>query len=317
MPSFVQSVDNRTRLAGTNRLEVLLFTLGDAAANARAELYGINVFKVREIMHPPEITRAPDVPVAVEGIVNIRGVVIPVIDLARFCGIQSSEKPKLLIVTEYNNNVQGFLVRSVANLERLDWGNVKAPPPMLTNRMGGLVTAVAELTDGRLVMLMDVEKVLAETAGLYDDNTLYEGIRSRASGEATVLFADDSSVARGQIAKTLDRMGFKHVGSRNGAEAWVKLNELAERAEFAGRKVSDEVRLIITDVEMPEMDGYVFTRKIKNDPRFGKIPVVMHSSLSARANEELGKSVGADAYVSKFRPRDLAATIEAILAQRA
>jgi two-component system chemotaxis response regulator CheV len=314
MPSFVRSVDHRTRLAGTNRLEVLLFTLGDAAENARPELFGINVFKVREIMYPPEITRAPDMPVAVEGIVNIRGVVIPVIDLATFCSIQARGKPKLLIVTEYNNNVQAFLVRSVVNLERLDWGNVKAPPPMLTNHMGGLVTAVAELPDGRLVMLMDVEKVLADTAGLYDDNALYEGIDSRANGEATVVFADDSSVARGQIASTLDRMGFKHVGARNGAEAWRKLTELAEREALTGRAVEDEVRLIITDVEMPEMDGYVFTRKVKEDPRFGKIPVIMHSSLSARANEELGMSVGADAYVSKFRPRDLAATIEAILA---
>lgn len=100
------------------------------------------------------------------------------------------------------------------------------------------------------------------------------------------------------------------------SEAWSKLNELAKRAEFASGAVENEVRLIITDVEMPKMDGYVFTRKVKDDPRFGRIPVVMHSSLSPRANEELGKSVGADAYVSKFRPRDLAATIEAILAEQ-
>ena len=316
MTGFVQSVDERTGLVGANRLEVLLFTLDDKRSGRHAEWFGINVFKVREVMHPPEITRAPDMPDAVEGIVSIRGAMVPVIDLARYCGIQSGEGPKILMVTEYNKNVQGFLVRSVTTIERLSWQEVKAPPQMLANRMGGLVTAVAELEDGRLVMILDVEKVLAETAGLYDDDSLYEGLPSHESARIRVLFADDSRVARGQITKTLDRMGLQYLATSNGAEAWEKLNELAGDAQAVGRSITDEIDFVLTDVEMPEMDGYVLTRKLKEDPRFRKIPVIMHSSLSTAANQETGKRVGADAYVPKFRPQELAATLDGLIAAR-
>jgi two-component system chemotaxis response regulator CheV len=310
MSGLMQSVDERTRLAGTNRLEVLLYSLGQNAETGRDEVFGINVFKVREVMHVPEITRAPDMPDGVEGVVSLRGEMVPVINLTTFCGVQTDKKPEILMITEYNKHVQGFLVHAVDTIERLDWGDVKAPPAMLANRLGGLVTAVAELKDQRLVMIMDVEKVLAETAAFYDDESIYDGIRSRENGETiTVLFADDSVVARGQIARTLEHMGIKQIGVNNGAEAWEKLIEIAERSEASGRLVTDEVQLILTDVEMPEMDGYVLTSKIKEDPRFKEIPVVMHSSLTAEANQALGKGVGADAYVPKFEPQELAATL--------
>ena len=210
------------------------------------------------------------------------------------------------MVTEFNEQVQGFMVNSVDTIERLDWNEVKAPPPMLVNRLGGLVTAVAELGDKRLLIILDVEKVLAETMEFYQDESIFDNIDSLEGENITVLFADDSSVARAQIVKTLDRMGFDHLDTVNGVEAWVKLNELAEQAESAGLSVKDKIQLILTDVEMPEMDGYVLTRKIKSDPRFKDIPIVMHSSLTSDTNQELGKGVGADAYVSKFDPRALA-----------
>ncbi len=314
MSKLMQSVDERTQLAGTNRLEVLLFNLGEDVKTGRNELFGINVFKVREVMHIPEITHAPDMPDAVEGIVSLRGTMVPVINLPKFCGIQTDQTPEILMITEYNKQVQGFLVHSVDTIERLDWNIVKAPPAMLANQLGGLVTAVAELSEKRLVMIMDVEKVLAETASLYDDESIYDGIKTRDHGqEITVLFADDSVVARGQISRTLERMGIKHISAQNGAEAWQKLNEIAERTEALGRPITDEIRLILTDVEMPEMDGYVLTRKVKDDPRFSGIPVVMHSSLTADANQNLGRGVGADAYVPKFQPLELAATLDKMI----
>ena len=314
MSKLMQSVDARTQLAGNNRLEVLLFSLGRDRQSGREEVFGINVFKIREVMHIPEITHAPDMPDAVEGMVSLRGNMVPVVNLSDFCNVQSSEAPEILMITEYNKHVQGFLVHSVDTIERLNWDDVKAPPPMIVSRLGGLVTAVAELQDKRLVMIMDVERILAETTGFYDNEDIYSGIEAQKSADVTtVLFADDSSVARDQIVRTLDHMGIKHVGVTNGAEAWEKLNEIAEVSESLGEKVTDKVNFILTDVEMPEMDGYVLTRKIKADERFKSIPVVMHSSLTAEANQALGKGVGADAYVPKFEPRELAATLEKLL----
>ena len=314
MSKLMQSIDARTQLAGTNRLEVLLFSLGKNLSSGREEVFGINVFKVREVMHIPEITHAPDMPKAVEGMVSLRGNMVPVINLSEFCNLQADDQPEILMITEYNKHVQGFLVHSVDTIERLNWDEVKAPPSMITSRLGGLVTAVSELQDKRLVMIMDVEKVLAETAGFYEDRNIYNGIQShKAGGNVTVLFADDSSVARGQIERTLEHMGVRYIGVTNGAEAWEKLNELAEQASAEGVKLTDTVNFILTDVEMPEMDGYVLTRKIKSDDRFKDIPVVMHTSLTAEANQCLGKGVGADAYVPKFEPKELAATLEELL----
>lgn len=314
MANFIQSVDDRTQLAGTNRLEVLLFSLGKDVGTDRDEVFGINVFKVREVMHVPEITHAPDMPESVEGMVSLRGAMVPVINLQKFCGVVTEEKPKILMVTEYNKNVQGFLVHSVDNIERLDWDEVKAPPPMLASRLGGLVTAVAELQNKKLVMIMDVEKVLADTAGLYDDDNLFDGIDKHDKSEGiTVLFADDSIVARDQIKKTLEQMGLNYIVAKNGAEAWTRLKDIAEKADSSGRNVTDYVNIILTDVEMPEMDGYVLTRKVKADPRLKELPVIMHSSLTAEANQALGKGVGADAYVPKFKPTELSATLDEMI----
>jgi len=313
MTSFINSVDQRTQLAGANRLEVLLFSLGQDTGTAREEVFGINVFKVREVMHVPEITRAPDMPDAVEGMVSLRGTMVPVINLQKFCGVVCEARPKILMVTEYNKHIQGFLVDSVETIERLSWEDVKTPPPMVTSRLGGLVTAVAELGDKRLVMIMDVEKVLAETAKFYDEELLFEEVDVYDKREVHGFFADDSSVARKQIAMTLDRMNIKHTCAVNGAEAWERLRELADRADAAGRPVTEYVDFVLTDVEMPEMDGYVLTQKIKGDPRFKDVPVLMHSSLTAEANQALGKGIGDDAYVPKFEPRELAQALIRVL----
>ena len=162
--NFIQSVDERTRLAGANRLEILLFSLGKDENTGREEVFGINVFKIREVMHVPNVTHAPDMPPGVKGMVSLRGQMIPVIDLAHFCEMNVIEQPNVLIVTEFNRATQGFLVSSVEQILRMEWNEIKVPPSMLANRMGGLVTAVTELPDQRIVMVIDVEKVLAETS---------------------------------------------------------------------------------------------------------------------------------------------------------
>ncbi len=313
--NMLQSVDERTSLAGTNRLEVLLFSLGKDIENNREEVFGINVFKVKEVMHVPEITRAPDMPESVEGMISLRGITIPVINLPKYCGIPVEEKPEIMIITEYNKRVQGFLVHSVDSIQCLAWEDVRVPPSMMGSQHSGLVTAVTEVPDKGLIMIMDVEKVLSDAAGFYDEDSIYDGIPSVGDESITVLFADDSGVARGQIRRTLEEMGVKYISAVNGRDAWEKLNEIAARTEVQGGTVKEKVQFILTDIEMPEMDGYVLTRKIKDDDRFKGIPVIMHSSLSAEANQNLGEGMGADAYVAKFEPRELAATLVKMMSE--
>ena len=312
MSNFLKSVDDRTGLAGANRLEILLFSLGVDQNSGREEMFGINVFKVREVLRVPEIVRAPDMPPGVEGMVSLRGVMIPVINLAHFCDVNVSSKPDALIVTEYNYNMQGFLVASVDQIIRMEWSAIKEPPAMMAHRHGGLVTAVADLQDDRIVMILDVEKILDETTGRTADPHLFEGIE-KVDIPARMFFADDSSVARTQIEMTMDRLGIQHISAKNGKQAWEMLSKIAAEAEAEGLTVADKLDFILTDVEMPEMDGYVLTKKIKGDKRFNGVPVIMHSSLSAAANSNIGKSVGADAYVGKFKPRDLADVLIPIL----
>jgi two-component system chemotaxis response regulator CheV len=306
--NFIQSVDERTKLAGANRLEILLFSLGRDKATGREEVFGINVFKVREVMNLPEITKAPDMPPGVKGMVSLRGNTIPVVDLAHFCNLDIDEPPGILVVTEYNKGIQGFLVHSVEQIIRMEWNDIKVPPAMMAHRMGGLVTAVSELQDKRLVMILDVEKILAETSNLGIDPADLATVE-KLDVDATVLFADDSSVARKQIETTLDHMGVKHIAAKNGIEAWDKLKEIADRADASHVPTHEMISLILTDVEMPGMDGYVLTKKVKESGRFKGIPVIMHSSLSADANVDIGRAVGADDYVPKFDARELAAML--------
>ncbi len=315
MSELLKNIDARTRLAGTNKLEILLFSLGTDLRTGRTETFGINVFKVREVRRTPPITAAPEMPSSVEGMVSLRGVLVPVVDLAKYAGMGIDTPRDIMIVTEYNGHTQGFLVEAVDTILRLDWSQMRVPPDMLTANLGGLVTAVTELPGPKLVMLLDVEKVLSETTR-YDDEFLFKGIEPIVADEpVTVYFADDSSVARKQIERTLDALGVRYVGSVNGRQAWEELEKLASYASSSGRKVKDMLALILTDVEMPEMDGYILTKRIKTDPRFEGVPVIMHSSLSGMSNQQLGRSVGVDEYVAKFEPQRLAEVLRRLITQ--
>lgn len=312
MSELLKNIDARTRLAGTNKLEILLFSLGTDIRTGREETFGINVFKVREVMRTPQVTAAPDMPAAVKGMVSLRGILVPVVDLADFIGMQTETPREIMIVTEYNGHTQGFLVQSVDTILRLDWARMRVPPEMLTANLGGLVTAVTELQDNRLVMMLDVERILSETAK-YDDDMVFATIQPLGKEGMTVLYADDSSVARGQIEKTLNVLGIRGISAMNGRQAWDELQKIASYADASHRPVKEFVQLILTDVEMPEMDGYILTKNIKSDPRFNGIPVLMHSSLSSMSNMQLGKSVGVDEYVPKFEAQRLAETLSRLL----
>ena len=304
--TLLDSIDARTRLAGSNKMEVLLFNLGTR------EIFGINVFKVREVGRTPHITKTPNMPRGVEGLISLRGNVIPVISLAAFMdtkGNQQAGLGKTMMVAEYSKRTLGFLVNEVDRIIRVDWDRVKAPESVLAANQG-LITAVIELEGDVLVSILDVEQILANAFG---EAIIVDIPPARIVGDACVFFVDDSVVARRKITEVLDKLGVKHKHATNGAEAWTRLQAIATHAQQVGTDVQDEVRVILVDAEMPEMDGYVLTKQIKADSRFDGVPVLMHSSLSSEANRARGKSVGADGYVVKFDAEMLADTLRPLL----
>ncbi|MBY0578174.1 MAG: chemotaxis protein [Burkholderiales bacterium] len=300
--TLLASIDARTTLAGSNKMEILLFSLGTC------ETFGINVFKIREVTKTPPITKTPNMHPGVVGIISLRGNIIPVLNLISFLNIEKKEGiGQTMMVTEYSRQTQGFLVDSVDRIIRVDWERVKSPETMLTGNEG-LITSVTELDDGRLVSILDVEQILVQAFGETDIPNVAP---VQNEGETTVFFVDDSMVARKEIMQVLDKLGVKHYQANNGREAWDKL--LAMAAQETEIPLSEKLKLILVDAEMPEMDGYVLTRNIKSDARFSGIPVVMHSSLSSEANRAMGKNVGVDDYVAKFNPTILAETMRQFL----
>ncbi len=296
-------IDARAGLAGTNKMEILLFNLGSE------EKFGINVFKVKEVSQAGKITRTPNMPHGVDGIVSLRGHVMPVLNLATLMGIAPSIPYQTMMVAEYNMHVLGFLVESVDRIIRVDWEKVRPADGMLSDK-GALITAITELPDGTLVSLLDVEQILSNAFG----EAIVGNVEPIESGhELCVFFADDSMVARRKIAEVLDKMGVKHIQANSGREAWDRLKTMADAAQSAGTPLHDQIQVILTDAEMPEMDGYVLTQNIKADHRFDGIPVVMHSSLSSDANRAMGRRVGVDYYVSKFDSIVLSTTLRPLL----
>lgn len=299
MSTLMKEVDARTRLAGANRLELLLFHL------ATDELYGINVFKVREVMKLPPLTRMPEADARIEGMTNLRGQTLPVISLRRALGLGETQTEGKVIIAEYNQSLQGLHVGGVDRIMRASWDQIKPPPMLVRNNTQGAVTAVTILDDGRMVLILDVEKILADICPRPDEE-VYAGVSTdpKITGKK-VLFADDSLVARKQISKTLDRLGLSYVQATTGKEAWDQLSVMAEAAGATGTRVQDHIHLILTDIEMPEMDGFSLTKNIRSDSRFQGIPIIMHSSLTGTCNMDKGKSVGATDYVTKFDPKIL------------
>ena len=301
--SLLATVDARTKLAGSNKMEILLFSLGTR------ETFGINVFKVREVSQTPAITKSPNMPIGVVGVLSLRGNIIPVISLAKFvCPDNAARRFDTMIVTEFNKSTQAFLVDSVDRIIRVDWDKVRAPDNMSNSSavQQNLITAVTELDDGKLVSILDVEQILASVVG---EARVPDVPQANLGVDQYMFFVDDSAVARKEITGVLEKMGIKFQQATNGREAWERLQMFAARNWGEGESLHDYLKVILVDAEMPEMDGYVLTRLIKSDNRFNGIPVVMHSSLSSNANRAMGSSVGVDAYVAKFDPIALAETL--------
>jgi two-component system chemotaxis response regulator CheV len=316
MRTAQQEIDERTKLAGNNKFELLLFRLGEAPGSGQRELFGINVFKVREVLVMPPVTELANAHEHLMGVANIRGQIIPVINLPAVLGCQPTKGLSILMVTEFGRTVQAFAVEDVREIVRLEWDQVL---PAEGSHAGALITGIARL-DGatantRLAQVLDVEQILRNVMP-----TTKEEINKEVVGPALVLpagscilVADDSAVARSVIELGLQAMGAPYIMTKTGKEAWERLQSVASDAAAEGKTAHDKIAVVLTDLEMPEMDGFTLTRLVKQDPRFRNIPVVIHSSLTGTTNENHVKSVGADAYVAKFAPRELAATIRKVL----
>jgi two-component system chemotaxis response regulator CheV len=317
MATVQQEIDERTNLTSSNKFELLLFRLGEAPHSANRELFGINVFKVREIMVMPTITAVAGSSKHLLGMTNIRGQVIPVIDLAGAVGCLPKNGLNILMVTEYARSTQAFAVEEVDQIVRLDWGQVLSAE---SNTAGGMITSIARL-DGdidntRLAQVLDVEQILRNVMPPKepDVDPASVGPKITLRPGSVVVAADDSPLARTLVEQGLTAVGVPYIMCKTGKEAWEKIQSLSEAAQAEGKSIHDKVALVLTDLEMPEMDGFTLTRNIKKDSRLKSIPVIIHSSLSGSANEVHVKSVGADAYVGKFVAEELAATIRRILA---
>ncbi len=297
----MENVNSRTQLVGRNRLELLLFRLG------QRQRFGINVFKIREVINCPVLTRAPQAHPAIRGLANMRGKTITVMDLAMAVGkpAVSNLKESFVIVTEYNRHVQGLLVSSVDKIINMNWGDIKAPPDGIGNVT--FLTAVTNVDD-ELVEIIDVEKVMADIMGFSDviDDTVLHGTNKDDLRNKHILVVDDSTMARKQIIKVLEQVGIKYSQAKNGKEAFEMLLEWIQDKTIP---ITEQCSLVLSDVEMPEMDGYTLTKSIKEHPDLAKLTVLLHSSLSGAFNESMIEKVGADDFLAKYDATELAARV--------
>ncbi len=313
----MRDIDERTNLTGNSMFELLLFRLGESAGTQKRELFGINVFKVREIMVMPEITAMVNAPPTVMGVANIRGQMIPVINLPMITGCNPTKGLGILLVTEFARTTQAFAVEEVNEIVRLEWKQVLSAE----GTGGGLVTSIARLDanveNTRLAQVLDVEQILRDVFPEQHKAIQEDTVLPKASipPGSVVLAADDSAVARMMIEQGLNAMNIKYIMTKSGKEAWDRLNAMQAEAAQSGGSIRDKVALVLTDLEMPEMDGFTLTRNIKQDARFNTIPVIIHSSLTGTTNENHVKSVGADAYVAKFVAEELGDTIRRVLSK--
>lgn len=304
--------------SGSGRLELLLFRLGEATEAKQRELFGINVFKVREIVVAPHITSIVNAPPHALGLANVRGQLIPVIDLPGLAGCVPQTDSKIVLVTEFARTTQAFLVDEVVEIVQLEWKHLLAADNSSSALLSGVARIDGDAPDSRLAQVLDVEQILRDVFPSTDNHADKNSrlTKLRLPEGSVVLVAEDSAVARMLVEESLKAMGVQYVAVKNGREAWDRLASFHTDAVAQGKRARDKVALMLTDLEMPEMDGFTLTRNIKQDARFAGIPVIVYSSLTGTASEGHASSVGADAYVAKFEPHELADSIGKTLAER-
>jgi len=301
MAGVLDSVDSRTQLAGHNRLELLLFRLQGK------QRYGINVFKVQEVIRCPKLTHIPQADSRVIGVAHLRNRTIPVMDL----GLAISNQPiqdienSFVIVTEYNRFIQGFLVAAVDRITNMNWKDILPPPK--GSGSASYLTAVTHI-DKEMVSIIDVERVFADIMGSSEevsDDVLQGAVDMVTEKPKHVLVVDDSSVARNQVKRVLEKVGIECTLANDGQAGLEVLESWVEN----GENIDEKIALVISDIEMPRMDGYTLTTKIRKDPRLQGLYVMLHTSLSGVFNNSMVEKVGANHFIPKFKPNELANTV--------
>jgi len=289
----VENVNTRTG----NRLELLLFRLGGR------QRFGINVLKMQEVIPCPALTQIPRSHPTVKGMAHLREITLPIIDLSQAIGNRQlpENQDNLVIVTEFNRRIQGFLVRAVDQIEISNWTDVLPPPlgAISTSYLSGVIQK-----DGELIGILDVERVLEEVLGM--DRNLgaikdMDASKYIRDGQK-VLIVDDSSVALKQISRTLDQINIPHLSARDGKEALDILNAQAKQPQT---RIIDTIPMVISDIEMPEMDGYSMIKNIRNTPELADLYILVHTSLNGSINAELARDNGANAILEKFMTEEL------------
>lgn len=307
MSNILDGINRRTDLVGKNRLELLMFRLEDG------ELYGINVFKVREVINCPSLTAVHSAHEVVRGVADVRNRTISVIDLGLAVKGPAvvSDDDSYVVITEFNRSIQGFMVKTVERIVNLKWEDIRLPPEGADR--DSYINAVTNV-DGELVQLIDVEHVLTGVVGApasvsssITDNLHYADNQLRH-----VLVVDDSRIARSQIKKTLKQIGLECTTLNDGKSALAQLKKWAK----SDVPVTDRIAMVISDIEMPEMDGYTLTSEIRRDPRLKDLYVLLHSSLSGVFNESMVKKVGANRFIPKFNTDELVQEILPVIQNR-
>ena len=305
MSDLLTSVDQRTQLAVHNRLELLTFQLVDQ------QLYGINVFKVREVLQCPVLSPVPRGHPVVKGLATIRGNTLSILDLSLAIGGKgvTEMQNSFVIITEYNGSVQGFLVSSVDRIVNLDWKEVKTPP------IGAnYLTAVTYVND-KMIEIIDIERVLSEVIGSKEGvsaQVLAQAKIKKNNSKNLVLVVDDSVVARKQICRTVETdLGLEAITRQNGKEALDLLLGWVEQNDSRLKRLA----MVISDIEMPEMDGYTLTTRLRDHSAFKELHIILHTSMSGVFNQAMVDKVGADKFIAKFDPDQLAMAIIDVLKQ--
>jgi two-component system chemotaxis response regulator CheV len=298
MSELMSSIDQRTKLVGENRLELLMFKLGSR------HTFALNVFKIREVITVPLMNQMPGSHHNLKGVTNYRGASIPVIDLRAAIKITTNEQEYEagnVIITEYNRSVQGFLIGSVMRIINTSWSDIQ-PPPSSAGKNNYLTAITQVEVDGKneLVEIIDVEKVLSEIVE-YDttisQDVLDEEVAAHLKGKK-ILIVDDSSTARWQIRETLTQLGLEIIEQNDGLKALNLLKRWADE----GKTVTDEILMMFTDAEMPAMDGYRLTAEVRQDPRMSNLFIALNTSLSGSFNDAMVEKVGCNRFISKFQP---------------
>jgi len=293
--------DDDVLKVGSNEMELVDFRILKQEDNRVYEgIYGVNVAKVREIIKIPKLTELPGVPEYIEGIFDLRGVVIPVVNLAKWMQIKEppiAELKPRVIITEFSDILIGFIVHEAKRIRRISWNDIE--PASFVAGMGSLdksqITGVTRIENDEVLLILDLESVVQEL-GLYQPTTdADEQLIEKVEGTALIL--DDSMTARRLVHDALSRMGMKVVEAKDGIEGIQKLTELYE---IYGKDLKKELKIIISDVEMPKMDGFHFAANVKEDDRFKEIPIVFNSSISDHFSELRGKEAGGEVYLTKF-----------------